>query len=40
MIIINNESLNDVSEEEFQRKCEETSKDMRFSKKLTLKSSY
>ena len=37
MIIVNNESLNDVSEEEFQRKCEESLRDSRLSKKFTLK---
>ena len=37
MIIVNNESLNDVTEEEFQRKSEDSLRDSRLSKKFTLK---
>ena len=37
MIGINNESLNDVTKEEFQRKSEESIRDSRLSKKFTLK---
>ena len=39
MITINNESLNDVTEEEYNRRCEESLKDMRFSKKLSFRGS-
>ena len=39
MMNITNESLNGISEEEFQRRCEESSKDLRFSKKTTFKGS-
>ena len=39
MIIVNNESLNDVSEEEFQRKSEESLRDSRLSRRSSLKDS-
>ena len=39
MITIKNESLNDVSEEEYNRRCEKSLKDLRFSKKLSFKGS-
>ena len=37
MIIVNNESLNDVSEEEFTRKSEESIRDSTISKKFSFK---
>ena len=37
MITINNQSLNDVSEEEYKRKCEETANDIRLSKRFSSK---
>ena len=37
MIIIKSESLNDVTEEEFQRKSEESIRDSRISKKFSFK---
>ena len=37
MMNITNESLNDITEEEFQRRCEESSKDLRISKKITFR---
>ena len=37
MIIVNNESLNDVSEEEFTRKSEESMRDSTISKKFSFK---
>ena len=37
MITINNQSLNDVSEEEYKRRCEETANDIRLSKRFSSK---